>query len=208
MPEKSVAWVYTERVKDHFMNPRNILRDEENFIEDGRGIVGSVQCGDEMLVLIRVADNRIADCRWRTYGCASAIASTSALSEMVKGMTLEEAAHVTPKQILEYLGGLPETKVHCSVLGDKALRAAIDDYHQRNGIVPDTRARPPRIICECVGATEQEVMQAARDGAVTWGELQKMTKIGSGCGKCKGRAMDALDEAIFEIHHETLRMHD
>jgi nitrogen fixation NifU-like protein len=214
MSEKTTAWVYTEKVKEHFMNPRNILQDEENFIEDGRGIVGSVQCGDEMLVLIRVADGRITDCRWRTYGCASAIASTSALSEMVKGMPIDEAAGITPKQILNYLGGLPENKVHCSVLGDKALRAAIDDYYQRNGIVIDRKARAPMIICECTGGTDQDILQAARDpegagrGAVTWGELQQKTKIGTVCGKCKEQAMEALDEAIFEIHHETLKIHE
>ena len=207
MPEKNTAWVYSERVKEHFMNPQNILKDEENFKEDGRGIVGSVQCGDEMLVLIQVAGGRIADCRWRTYGCASAIASTSALSEMVKGMTLNEAAAITPKQIMEYLGGLPEAKVHCSVLGDKALRSAIDDYHQRNGIVLEKGARLPRIICECTGGTDLDIMQAARDGAVTWGELQQKTKIGTACGKCREQAMEALDEAIFEIHHETMKMH-
>jgi nitrogen fixation NifU-like protein len=201
-------WVYSEKVKEHFMNPRNILRDEENFIEDGRGIVGSVQCGDEMLVLIKVAHGKIADCRWRTYGCASAIASTSALSEMVKGMPLEDAARITPRQIMEFLGGLPETKVHCSVLGDKALRSAIDDYYRRNGIMPETEERGTRLICECTGGTGQDIMQAAKDGAVTWGELQQKTKIGSGCGKCKERAMEALDEAIFEIHHETLKMQD
>jgi nitrogen fixation NifU-like protein len=207
MPEKTTAWVYTEKVKEHFMNPRNILQDEENFIEDGRGIVGSVQCGDEMLVLIKVADGRIADCRWRTYGCASAIASTSALSEMVKGMPLDEAASITPKQILQYLGGLPEAKVHCSVLGDKALRAAIDDYYQRNGIVIDRKTCAPEIICECTGGTDQDIRQAAQNGAVTWGELQQKTKIGTVCGKCKEQAMEVLDEAIFEIHHETMKMH-
>jgi Fe-S cluster assembly protein NifU len=207
MPENT-AWVYSEKVKEHFLNPRNILSDGEDFAEDGRGIVGSVQCGDEMLVLIQVADGRIADCRWRTYGCASAIASTSALSEMAKGMTLEEAARITPKQIMEYLGGLPEAKVHCSVLGDKALRAAIDDYAARNGIEFHKEARLPRIICECTGGTDQDIMQAARDKAVTWNELQQKTKIGSGCGKCKELAMEALDEAIFEIHHETMQMHE
>jgi Fe-S cluster assembly protein NifU len=207
MSEKSAAWVYSEKVKEHFMNPRNILQDEENFTEDGRGIVGSVQCGDEMLVLIKVHSGRITDCRWKTYGCASAIASTSALSEMVKGMSLEDAARITPKQIMEYLDGLPEAKVHCSVLGDKALRSAIDDYYQKNGIRIDTK-RPSRIICECTGATDQDILQAARDGAVTWKELQEKTKIGTGCGKCKEQAMEALDEAIFEIHHETLKMHD
>ncbi|MDR2734832.1 MAG: iron-sulfur cluster assembly scaffold protein [Spirochaetota bacterium] len=205
---ESSAWVYSDTVKEHFLHPRNILRDDEDFAADGSGTVGSVQCGDEMLVLIKVADGRIADCRWRTYGCASAIASTSALSEMAKGMTLGEAARITPKQIMAYLGGLPEAKVHCSVLGDKALRAAIDDYAARNGVTLGKEKRPPVIICDCTAASDQDIMQAARDGAVTWGELQQKTKIGTGCGKCKERAMEALDEAIFEIHHETMKIHE
>jgi NifU-like protein len=205
---ENTGWVYSDTVKEHFLHPRNILRDDEDFAADGSGTAGSVQCGDEMLVQIKVADGRIADCRWRTYGCASAIASTSALSEMAKGMTLEEAARITPKQIMEYLGGLPTAKVHCSVLGDKALRAAIDDYAARNGVTLNKASRPSRIICDCAAASDQDILQAARDGAVTWGELQQKTKIGTGCGKCKEQAMEALDEAIFEIHHETMRIHE
>ncbi len=208
MAENTSSWAYSDRVKEHFMNPRNVLSDEENFQDDGRGTVGSIQCGDEMLVLIKVADGRITDCRWRTYGCASAIASTSALSEMVKGMSLEDAAQITPKQILNYLHGLPDSKVHCSVLGDKALRAAIDDYRQRNGIVVEEKERPARIICDCIGVTDKDIMAAAKDGAVTWNELQQKTKIGTVCGKCKTHAMEVLDESLFEIHHETLKMHD
>lgn len=208
MSETTTGWVYSERVKDHFMNPRNILKDDENFVDDGRGTVGSIQCGDEMLVLIKVEDGRISDCRWRTYGCASAIASTSALSEMVKGMTLESAASITPKQILNYLQGLPDSKVHCSVLGDKALRAAIDDYYQRKGIVVEQKEKPAKIICDCIGVTDHDIMDAAKDGAVTWHELQEKTKIGTVCGKCKTHAMEILDESLFEIHHETLKMHD
>lgn len=208
MSENNSNWVYSERVKEHFMNPRNILRDDEDFQEDGRGTVGSIQCGDEMLVLIKVADGRISDCRWRTYGCASAIASTSALSEMVKGMTLDEAARITPKQIISFLNGLPDSKVHCSVLGDKALRAAIEDYYQRNGIVIKKTEKPAEIICECIGVSDQDIMAAVKDGARTWAELQQKTKIGTGCGKCKARALEVLNESLFEVQHETLKMHD
>jgi nitrogen fixation protein NifU and related proteins len=113
------GWAYTEKVKDHFMNPRNVLKDD-NYPDDGRGTVGNIQCGDEMMVVIQVDKEKgtIADCKWKTYGCASAIASTSVLSEIVKGMTLEQAFHVSPKQIAAELGQLPEHKIHCSVLGD------------------------------------------------------------------------------------------
>ena len=146
------GWVYSEKVKDHFMNPRNILEDEEGFEADGRGITGSVKCGDEMLVVIKVDKERgvITDCRWKTYGCASAIASTSVLSEMVKGMTLEDAYQLGAKDVNRELGGLPEHKIHCSVLGDKALRAAINDYYARNGMADRIRSEEQRIVCKCM----------------------------------------------------------
>ena len=129
-------WVYSDIVKKHFMNPQNVLDNDEKFVEDGKGVVGNIKCGDEMMFVIKVdkEKNILKDCRWKTYGCASAIASTSILSEAVKGMTLEQAFNVSPKDIAEKLGGLPEHKIHCSVLGDKALRAAINDYYMRNNM--------------------------------------------------------------------------
>lgn len=127
-------WAYTEVVKDHFFNPRNFLRDEENFDADGTGVAGSPACGDVMLVAIQVRDGRIAACRWRTFGCASAIASTSMMSVMTtegRGMDLSRAKRVKPEEILERLGGLPDRKFHCSVLGQEALRKAVLDYESR-----------------------------------------------------------------------------
>jgi nitrogen fixation NifU-like protein len=126
-------WLYSDVVKEHFLNPKNILKDNSQLPEfDGVGIEGNIKCGDEMLVAIKVKDNIITDCKWRTYGCASAIASMSALSELVKGMSIEEAYKITPKTIVEKLSGLPNNKIHCSVLGDKALRKAINALKQDN----------------------------------------------------------------------------
>ncbi len=123
-------WLYSEKVKEHFINPKNVLDSEEQFQPDGRGLIGNVKCGDEMLMVIKVdkKTQTITDCKWKTFGCASAIASTSMLSEMVKGMTINEALKLTPSDIVKELQGLPQNKIHCSVLGDKALRAAIEDY--------------------------------------------------------------------------------
>jgi nitrogen fixation NifU-like protein len=128
-------WLYSEKVKEHFVNPKNVLDNEEEFQPDGRGIIGNVKCGDEMLMVIKVdkKTQTITDCKWKTFGCASAIASTSMLSEMVKGMTIEEALKLKPSDIVKELQGLPQNKIHCSVLGDKALRAAIEDYLKKNG---------------------------------------------------------------------------
>ncbi len=123
------AWVYSDIVKEHFLNPRNFLMgDEANYPHDAEGIVGNPVCGDQMKMFIQVKDEKIIDVKWKTYGCASAIASTSALSELVKGKTLDQALNVGPEEITAYLGGLPQHKFHCSVLGHEALAAAIQNY--------------------------------------------------------------------------------
>jgi len=191
-------WVYSDIVKEHFMNPRNILKDEENYKEDGRGVVGNVKCGDQMTVVIKVDKEKgtLQDCRWKTYGCASAIASTSILSEMVKGMTLDKAYHLTPKDIANELGSLPEHKIHCSVLGDKALRTAIDDYYARNGMDDKIVKEDARVICQCMNITDQEIEHAVLEGARTFYELQERTKISTVCGQCKDEASRLLDEYI------------
>lgn len=122
-------WVYSDVVKDHFMNPRNYLfGDETKFAYDAVGVVGNPICGDQMKMYIKVANNKIKDIRWKTYGCASAIASTSALSELAKGKSLEEALEISAKDIDDYLGTLPKHKFHCSVLGHQALADAIKKY--------------------------------------------------------------------------------
>ena len=140
-------WVYTDTVKEHFLNPRNFLMgDETKYDYDAKGIVGNPICGDQMLMMIKVADQPIkkgsknsgqtepiiTDVKWKTYGCASAIASTSALSELAKGKTLDDALNITAEEIEEYLGGLPKHKFHCSVLGHEALASAIADYKKHH----------------------------------------------------------------------------
>ena len=122
-------WVYSDIVKEHFLNPRNFLMgDESKFDYDAVGLVGNPICGDQMKMYIKVKDNKIADIRWKTYGCASAIASTSALSEIAKGKTLDEALKISAEDIDDYLGKLPKHKFHCSILGHDALKDAIMNY--------------------------------------------------------------------------------
>ena len=124
-------WVYSDIVKEHFLCPRNFMMgDEDQYQYDAEGIVGNPVCGDQMKMYITVIDDKIIDVKWKTYGCASAIASTSALSELVKGKSLDEALQVGPEEITEYLGGLPKHKFHCSVLGHEALAAAIENYRK------------------------------------------------------------------------------
>lgn len=190
-----ISWVYTEKAKDHFMNPRNVLTDEEDYQADGKGIVGNIKCGDEMLFAIKVDKKKgiITDCKWKTYGCASAIASTSVLSEIVKGMPLDKAYRLSPKDITKELGGLPEHKIHCSVLGDKALRAAINDYYIRNGMQDKVRKEEAHLVCKCLNVTDREIEQAVLDGARTFYQLQERTKISTVCGECKPEATRLLE---------------
>ncbi len=129
---ESASWIYSDIVKEHFLNPRNFLMgDETKYRADAVGVVGNPVCGDQMKMFIQVQDERITDIKWKTYGCASAIASTSALSELAKGKTLNEALQIGPEEIAIYLGGLPKHKFHCSVLGHEALAAAIENFRQK-----------------------------------------------------------------------------
>ena len=120
--------MYNETVMEHFTNPRNVGEIED---ADGVGEVGSPQCGDIMKIFLKVEDNIIKDIKFKTFGCASAIASSSIMTEMVKGRTLEEALALTNKDVVDALGGLPPAKVHCSVLAEQAIRAAIEDYRSK-----------------------------------------------------------------------------
>jgi nitrogen fixation NifU-like protein len=191
-------WVYTEKVKEHFMHPKNVLKEGEHFKADGEGMVGNIKCGDQMMMMIKVDPKMetISDCRWKTYGCASAIASTSVLSEMIKGMKIKDAFALSPKDIMKELGSLPEHKIHCSVLGDKALRAAINNYYERNGMKDKVRSEEAKIICQCMNVTDEEIAHAVLDGARTYYELQERTKIGTVCGQCKDEAERLLAKYI------------
>ena len=134
--KQKCGWLYSDKVKEHFFNPKNLFKSVEEVKSyekeaDGIGEVGSPACGDVMKMFIKVKDNKITDCKWQTFGCASAIASTSMLSVMVIGKTLKEAKNIKARDIVNELGGLPPRKIHCSVLGDQALRAAIKDYEEK-----------------------------------------------------------------------------
>ena len=183
-------WLYSDTVKEHFTNPRNVLlEDEAVFAPDARGQTGNIKCGDQMLMLLKIKDDVITDVRWKTYGCASAIASTSMLSETIKGMSIEDAYKIRPEDLVAKLGGLPSFKIHCSVLGDKALRAAIDDYLAktgRQGLLMEEAV----VICHCLGITDKDIETAFHNGARNWEQLQQATKIGTVCGSCKEKAED------------------
>jgi len=183
-------WEYTDKVKKYFTDPVNVGEVEN---PDGVGEVGSLACGDALRLTIKLDDaGRIADARFQTFGCASAIASSSALTEMIKGMTLEEAAKVTNRDIADFLGGLPPEKMHCSVMGEQALQAAIRNYQ---GLEP-LPSEEGLVVCECFGVTDKEIERVALTNNLhTVEEITNYTKAGGGCGKCQ----DKIEELLAKI---------
>ncbi len=189
-------WDYTDKVRDHFLNPRNVGAMDH---ADGVGEEGSMACGDALKLMFRVDDQgRIADVKFQTFGCASAIASASALTEMVKGKTLAEAEKVTNRDIAAYLGGLPAQKMHCSVLGQEALAAAIRNYRQKTGQTPPPPPAPEdRIVCNCFGVTEKEIRRVARENNLkTVDDVTHYTKAGGGCGSCRDDIQAILNDLL------------
>jgi NifU-like protein len=175
-------WDYTDKVMDHFLNPRNVGEVEN---PDGMGEVGSLACGDALKLTFRLGpDGRIADARFKTFGCASAIASSSVLTEIIRGMTIEQAAEVTNKDIADVLGGLPEQKMHCSVMGREALEAAIENYRTGGKVKHELKGR---VVCTCFGVTEEEIQRVVQENDLTTVEqVTNYCKAGGGCGGCKG----------------------
>lgn len=184
-------WLYTDTVTEHFQNPRNVGEIKD---ANGTGDVGSLACGDALKLTLKIEDDRIVDAKFKTFGCASAIASSSALTEMIKGMTISEAEKITNEEIADFLGGLPKEKMHCSVMGREALEAAIADY--RGETLPSAEGE---IVCECFGVTDIEVKRAIRESNLrSVEEITNFTKAGGGCGKCEDKLEDLLRESMTE----------
>jgi len=194
-------WNYTEKVFEHFKNPRNVGEIEN---PDAVGEVGSLICGDALKLTLRIdkAADKIVDAKFKTFGCASAIASSSALTEIVKGMTLEEAAKITNQQIADYLGGLPGEKMHCSVMGMEALEAAIKNY--RGGKAEKVIiGQAEKIVCKCFSVTESVILKAIKiNNLHTVEEVTNYTKAGGGCGQCKGEIEKILKDYWAEAEHK------
>jgi len=188
-------WDYTDKLKEHFFNPRNVGEIED---ADGVGEVGSLACGDALKLTFKLDEKgRIKDAKFKTFGCASAIATSSVLTEMIKGKMLEDAAKITNKDIADYLGGLPEQKMHCSVMGREALEAAIENYrsggkrkHQLEG----------KVVCTCFGVTDKEIERVVRENNLTTVEqVTNYCKAGGGCGSCKGEIEKIIEHVQGEM---------
>ena len=189
-------WKYTEKVMDHFLNPRNVGEIEN---PDAVAEVGNITCGDALKIYLKLdAEGKIAEAKFKTFGCASAIASSSALTELVKGKTLEEAAKITNKDIVALLGELPEEKMHCSVMGMEALQAAISDYKKRHGesyeAVESEDDHEGRIVCKCFGVTDTKIRKVALENNLhTVAQITDYTKAGGACGRCLDEIQEILD---------------
>src|SRR5574344_1077105 len=155
-------WNYSEKMMDHFRNPRNVGKIEN---PDGEATVGSLACGDALKFQFKLGpDGKIAQAKFQTFGCASAIASSSALTEMVVGKTLEEAKQITNQQIADYLGGLPPQKMHCSVMGREAMEAAIKNYETGENA---DRNLEDTTLCTCYNVSENEVRRVITENSLT-----------------------------------------
>lgn len=199
-------WVYSDEVRKHFFEPQNFVTQAPKDF-DGLGMVGSPMCGDMMKVWIKVEPQTeiIKGFKWQTFGCASAIAATSVLSVMVTengGKTVEEALKITPTDILERLSGLPARKVHCSVLCDKALEAAINDYFRRTHQESRIKAEGSRVIDKRLNITDKDIEQAVKQGAKTVEEVQAKTKVGTGDPSCLPEVEELVRFYVEKYEHE------
>ena len=185
-------WEYSEKLKDHFFNPRNVGEIENS---DAVGEVGSLACGDALKLFLKIdpGTDRILDARFQTFGCGSAIASSSALTEMVKGKTVDEALKITNQDIADFLGGLPDEKMHCSVMGRDAFHAAVACYR---GEPAPREQLEGNLVCECFGVTDEQIKNEVKaNNLSTVEQVTHYTKAGGGCQLCH----DKIEEIIAEV---------
>ena len=185
-------WEYSDKVKEHFLNPKNVGE-----VEDANAVaeVGSMACGDALKLTLKVDENgKITDAKFQTFGCASAIASASALTEMLRGKSISEAEKITNQDIADYLGGLPKEKMHCSVLGREALEEAIANYRGE-----PKKEQEGKIVCECFGITDIEIQKAVKENNLaTIEDVTNYTKAGGGCESCH----ETIQEIINRVRAE------
>ena len=192
-------WDYSEKVMEHYRNPRNVGEIEN---ADAIGIAGSLTCGDQLKIYLKIEDGIVTDAKFQTFGCGSAVASSSILTEMIIGKPVENVRKITNKDIADELGGLPPEKMHCSVMGYEALEDALknykaDGYVDLDEILPDEEVaeqKKEKIICTCFQVSENMIWDAIKQNNLkTVEEVTNYTKAGGACGKCKEIIQDIID---------------
>lgn len=190
-------WDYSEKVMDHYRNPRNVGAIDD---ADAIGVAGSLTCGDQLKIYLKIENNIVTDAKFQTFGCGSAVASSSILTEMIIGKTVEEVKKITNKDIADELGGLPPEKMHCSVMGYEALEDALKNFNKEEYVdLDDLLGHKPqeqkgKIICTCFQITEELIWDAIKqNGLKTVEEVTNYTKAGGACGKCKSIIQDIID---------------
>ena len=190
-------WDYSEKVMDHYRNPRNVGAIDD---ADAVGVAGSLTCGDQLKIYLKIENNIVTDAKFQTFGCGSAVASSSILTEMIIGKTVEEVKKITNKDIADELGGLPPEKMHCSVMGYEALEDALKNFNKEEYVdLDDLLGNKPqeqkgKIICTCFQITEDLIWDAIKqNGLKTVDEVTNYTKAGGACGKCKSIIQDVID---------------
>ncbi len=189
-------WDYSEKVMDHYRNPRNVGKIDD---ADAVGNAGSLTCGDQLKIYLKIKDGIVTDAKFQTFGCGSAVASSSILTEMIIGKSVDEVRKITNKDIADELGGLPPEKMHCSVMGYEALEDALKGYVDKddlNDALDEINGKPvdEKIVCTCFGVTENLIWEAIKqNGLKTVEEVTNYTKAGGACGKCKNAIQDIID---------------
>lgn len=185
-------WDYSEKVMDHYRNPRNVGKIDN---ADAIGEAGSLACGDSLKIYLKIENGIVTDAKFQTFGCGSAVASSSILTEMIIGKTVEEVKKITNKDIADQLGGLPPEKMHCSVMGYEALEDALGNYDNLTDL-DDLRNEKTaeKVVCTCFNVTENMIWDAIKqNGLKTVEDITNYTKAGGACGKCKGLIQDIID---------------
>ena len=190
-------WDYTEEVLDHYRNPRNVGKIDN---ADAIGEAGSLACGDALKIYLKIENGIVTDAKFQTFGCGSAVASSSMMTEMIIGKPLEEVKKLTNKDIADALGGLPPEKMHCSVMGHEALEDALKNYYHDDKMFDDKESQTTdKIVCTCFGVTEKQIWNAIKENNLkTLEEVTNYTKAGGACGRCKGAIQDIINTYLHK----------